>query len=274
MNILVIGAHPDDAEWYAGGSMICWTQQGHKVFAISVTNGQLGHHKLPPDKVAPLRKHEARESARRGGYQSMVMDFPDGELMPTIEVRKELVRLLRRLNADLVLTHRPWDYHPDHRACGTLVQDSVFLSTVPNFCPETPALRHSPICLNMMDMFHKPVPFTPHYAMDITAVMDQKWALLDAMESQVYEWLPWLDHQIESVPIGKAERNRWLIKRWDSIFRLPAFYYRKPFEPQIQAKQLPFVYVEFFEQNEYGRKPSRQEVEFLFSAIHLEHDII
>ncbi len=260
-----MGAHPDDAEWYAGGSMIMWTEKGHNVYAVSVTKGDMGHYEIKPKELEQIRQKEAEESAKRGGYTSIVMDFPDGSLMPTLEVRHEIVSLIRRLKADVVLTHRPCDYHPDHRACGVLVQDSAFLVTVPHFCPEVPALSQSPFCLYMMDMFQKPIPFHPNYAVDITSVIDKKWDLLDAMSSQMYEWLPWLDHQLEEVPQDKEARRQWLRERWDSLFRMPSFYFRSLFEKELETYDKSFEYVEFFEQCEYGRSPSRLEIDALFT---------
>lgn len=265
MNIVCIGAHPDDAEWYAGGSMVIWAEKGHKVYAVSVTKGDIGHHEIEPEKLEEIRRAEAEESAKRGGYTSIILNFPDGSLMPTLEARLEIVRLLRRLYADVVLTHRPCDYHPDHRACGVLVQDSAFLVTVPHFCPEVPSLQQSPFCLYMMDMFQKPTPFSPNYAVDITSVMDRKWDLLDAMSSQMYEWLPWLDHQLEEVPSDAIARRQWLRERWDGLFRMPSFYFRSLFEKELESYTKDFQYVEFFEQCEYGRAPSRIEVEELFT---------
>ncbi len=265
MNIVCIGAHPDDAEWYAGGSMILWAEKGHNVYAVSVTNGDIGHHEIEPVELARIRRAEAEESARRGGYNSIILNFSDGCLMPTLDARKEIVSLIRRLKADVVLTHRPFDYHPDHRACGVLVQDSAFLVTVPHFCPEIPALPQSPFCLYMMDMFQKPIPFTPNFAVDVSPIIEKKWQLLDAMSSQMYEWLPWLDRQLEQVPKDKESRKQWLKDRWDSLFRMPAFYFRSLFEKELESYNRAFEYVEFFEQCEYGRAPSRVEISELFT---------
>ncbi|HOK10553.1 MAG TPA: PIG-L family deacetylase [Candidatus Hydrogenedens sp.] len=272
MNIVCVGAHPDDAEWYAGGSMVYWVEKGHTVYAVSVTNGDIGHHIIEPEELAQIRRIEAQESAKRGGYKSIILDFPDGSLMPSLEARKTLVKLLRELKADVVLTHRPVDYHPDHRACGILIQDSAFLVTVPHFCPETPSLKQSPICLYMMDIFRKPLPFTPDFAVDITNIINKKWELLDAMTSQMYEWLPWLDGQIESVPNNPEERKKWLMERWDALFRMPSIYYRSLFENELNQYKESFEYVEFFEQCEYGRPPARTELESLFTLIRQGQD--
>ena len=135
MNIVCIGAHPDDAEWYAGGSMVLWSERGHKVYAVSVTKGDIGHHEIGSEELAEIRRAEAEEAAKRGGYESIILDFPDGSLMPTLDARKVIVSLLRKLNADVVLTHRPFDYHPDHRACGIFNSRFSVSCHCPSFLP-------------------------------------------------------------------------------------------------------------------------------------------
>ncbi len=265
MRILCFGAHPDDAEWYAGGSLVYWASRGHEVYAISLTNGNIGHYKLDKDTLAMVRKREAEESARRGGYNSIVLDYPDGELVPSVEVRKEVARLIRDLRADVVITHRSLDYHPDHRACGILIQDAVFLVTVPNFVPESTALSQSPICLYMMDMFRKPQAFSPDFAVDVSEYMERKWDLLDAMSSQMYEWLPYLDHQLAEVPGEVDKRREWLKLRWEGLFRLPAIVFGGAFQSELASYGGRFEFVEFFELSEYGRKPSKVELEALFT---------
>lgn len=274
MRILCFGAHPDDAEWYAGGSLVCWASKGHDVYAISLTNGNIGHHTIDKDTLTVIRRKEAEESARRGGYNSIVLDYPDGELVPSIELRKHIVEIIRRLKADVVITHRPVDYHPDHRACGIAIQDAVFLVTVPNFVPSEPALSQSPICLYMMDMFRKPQPFSPDFAVDISEYMEKKWDLLDAMSSQMYEWLPYLDHQLEEVPTETEKRKEWLKSRWESLFRLPAIVFGKSFQDEIANYSGKFEFVEFFELSEYGRKPSKAELQDLFTFWKLEDSFI
>ncbi len=125
-------------------------------------------------------------------------------------MRRHIIRLIRSWNADLVLTHRPNDYHPDHRATSQLVQDSAYIVLVPNICPDMPALRHNPVYLYLMDDFRKPNPFTPDIAVAVDDVWDKKLDALDAHASQFYEWLPWVDWTGEAVPEHPLERRRWL----------------------------------------------------------------
>ena len=210
MNIVCIGAHPDDPEWHAGGTMVKWARAGHRVLSVSLTNGDAGHNEQGGGALAKRRAAESQRSAELAGIEARVLDFHDGELLPTLEVRKEVTRIIRGVEADLVLTHRPCDYHPDHRYAATAVQDAAFMVTVPNFCPDTPALRANPAFMYMMDAIAKPAPFQADVAVDVDGVMDVKWAMLDAMPSQMYEWLPWLDGRIGEVPAEPAARLAWL----------------------------------------------------------------
>jgi len=230
MNIVCIGAHPDDAEVFAGGTCVKWARQGHRALLVSMTNGDVGHHEMAGGALARRRAAEARLSAERGGVMDLVLDYHDGELEPTLPMRKRVVEIIREFRADIVLTHRPNDYHPDHRYTSILVQDAAFMVTVPNFCPAAPALARNPLFLYLMDSFTKPAPFQPDIAVDVTGVMDVKWSMLDAMESQVYEWLPWLDGTLDKVPTvcqtttncaDRAGRREWLEKTWAPLFTEP-----------------------------------------------------
>ena len=90
-----------------------------------------------------------------------VLDIHDGELEPTLENRKKITRLIRDWKADIVIAHRPWDYHPDHRYVGVLVQDAAYMVAVPFFCPDTPPLKTNPLFLYSSDGFQKPYRFKP-----------------------------------------------------------------------------------------------------------------
>jgi LmbE family N-acetylglucosaminyl deacetylase len=116
-----------------------------------------------------------------------VLDIHDGELEPTLENRQKITRLIREWNADIVIAHRPWDYHPDHRYVGVLVQDAAFMVTVPFFCPDTPPLTKNPVFLYSSDRFQKPYPFKADIAVALDDVFEQKLKAVHELESQVYE---------------------------------------------------------------------------------------
>ncbi len=213
LNIIAFGAHPDDCDQRAGGIAAKYAALGHRVRFVSVTNGDAGHQTEGGGALAARRRAEAREAGRRIGVEYIVLDNHDGELVPSVDVRNQIIRQIRQWNADLVLAPRPNDYHPDHRYTGVLVQDAAYMVVVPNITPDTPALRKNPVFMYFQDGFQRPNPFTPDVAISIDDVIEKKLDMLDAHVSQFYEWLPWVAGDLETVPKGAAERKRWLGQR-------------------------------------------------------------
>ena len=208
MRIIVFGAHPDDCELKAGGVAAMWAQKGHQVKFVSTTNGDIGHAVMAGGQLAKRRTREVKEVAEVLGITSHVMDNHDGELMPTLENRKALVRLIRDWKADIVMGHRPNDYHPDHRYAGVLMQDAAFMVTVSNFAPDTPYLTQNPVFLYLSDGFQKPNPFSPNVVVGIDDVIEQKIDALWKFESQIESF--WATQNFETVipvPTDPAQRG-------------------------------------------------------------------
>ena len=168
VNVVVIGAHPDDCDIDAGGTAILFAKAGHNVLFVSVTNGDAGHHEKGGGALAKIRRAEAQEAGKRFGVKYVVLDNHDGELMPTLDIRLNIIRLIRQWNADVVIGPRPNDYHPDHRNTAILLQDAAYMVIVPNVAPDTPPLKKNPVFLFTQDGFQKPYPFQPDIAIDIT----------------------------------------------------------------------------------------------------------
>src|SRR4029077_18651253 len=156
IRVIAFGAHPDDCDIRASGTAALFAAAGHAVKFVSVTNGDVGHQTLHGTALAERRLGEAKESARRLGIEYEVLNNHDGELLPTLEVRKQIIRQIRLWNADVVLAPRPNDYHPDHRYTGVLVQDAAYMVVVPHMVPEAPALRKNPVFLYYEDNFQRP----------------------------------------------------------------------------------------------------------------------
>jgi len=213
LRLLILGAHPDDAEYHAAGLASIYRELGHAVKMVSVTNGRAGHHEKPDDEVAAIRRREAAASAGVIGATSDVWDYPDGELQPTLDVRRRIIGTIRGFAPDLILTHRTNDYHPDHRAVGQAVQDASFLVTVPKIVPEVPVLRSDPVVGYMPDLFMRPYRLVADVVVDVTDRVDMIVAMLACHRSQVFEWLPYLEGTLDEVPTGEAERLAWL-RRW------------------------------------------------------------
>ncbi|MCC5936368.1 MAG: PIG-L family deacetylase [Lunatimonas sp.] len=265
LKIIMIGAHPDDCEIKGGGTAALFIEMGHQVKFVSVTNGDAGHMEMGGGMLAKRRKAETEEVARRLGVAYDVLDNHDGELLATLPVRLDIIRLIREWEADVVISHRPNDYHPDHRYTAILVQDAAYMVGVPNVAPDVEPLRKNPVFLYFQDNFQKPNPFTPDIAVDISSVIDKKIDAMDAHVSQFYEWLPWIGGYADEVPSGSAERKAWLReKRWGSVSTalIPALekWYGK-------AKASQATYVEAFEVCEYGSRPSEEDIKRLFPML-------
>lgn len=246
LRILVFGAHPDDCEYTCGGSAAIWTRAGHKVKFVSVTDGRSGHHQVPPEELVAIRIREAAAGAEVLGAESEVLDFPDGALEPGLDVRREIIRIEREFQPDVVMTHRPNDYHPDHRYTSQVVQDAAFMVTVPHVCPEFPALRRNPAIFYLQDEFQKPSPFCPDAIVIIDGVLTKKVDALACHHSQVFEWLPWIDGR-KTVPEDPIERRKWLTEWVAARGRRLCRRFSQQIEPGKSADV-----IEIFEACEYG----------------------
>ncbi|TDQ16566.1 LmbE family N-acetylglucosaminyl deacetylase [Algoriphagus boseongensis] len=267
LKILMIGAHPDDCDIKSGGTAALFVQMGHEVKFLTVTNGDAGHMEMGGGMLAKRRYEETQEVARRLGVTYDVLDNHDGELLPTLEIRLDVIRKIREWGADVVISHRPNDYHPDHRYTGVLVQDAAFMVGVPNIAADTPPLRKNPVFLYYQDNFQKPNPFSPDIAIDISSVIDKKIYGMDAHVSQFYEWLPWVSNDPDEIPEGKEERIAWL-KSKRAFAPNPTV--RKGLEKWYgQEKAAQVQYAEAFEICEYGTQPSKEEILRLFPMLRM-----
>jgi len=265
LRIVVIGAHPDDCDLDAGGTAALFAAMGHAVKFVSVTNGDAGHQLQGGGILAKRRFAEAQEAGKRLGVAYDVLDNHDGELVPSLQVRLQVIRKIREWSADVVIAPRPNDYHPDHRYTGVLVQDAAFMVGVPNVASDTPPLKKNPVFLYSQDNFKRPNPFRPDIVVDITSVYDQKVNALDAHQSQEYEWLPWIGHYSEEVPASAADRKKWLAKHI-AVTITPEV--RAALEAGYGKEKATLVqHAESFEICEYGTQPSVEEIRRLFPMV-------
>ena len=265
INVVVIGAHPDDPDGDAGGTAIKFAREGHRVLFVSLTNGDAGHHEKGGGALARIRRNEATEAGKRFGVKYIVLDNHDGELMPTLENRLEVIRLIRQWNADIVISHRPNDYHPDHRNAAILVQDAAYLVIVPNIASDVPPLKKNPVFLYARDRFQKPYPFEPDIAIDISDVYEQKIYGMAAHESQFFEWLPWTAGKMAEVPEDEDLRLKWL-----AGLRKPQISdrVRKSLIKWYGTEKAARVKVaEAFEICEFGSQPTEERIRQLFPML-------
>ncbi len=270
LRIIVFGAHPDDAELKAGGTAAKWAQLGHAVKMVSVTNGDIGHWREAGGPLAKRRLAEVQRADKILGVTCEVLDIPDGELEPNLENRKKITRLIREWKADIVIAHRPWDYHPDHRYVGVLVQDAAFMVQVPHFCPDTPALKVNPLFLYSSDNFQKPYRFKPDIVVAIDDVIETKFDALHELESQLYEGgALGSEEQFRLVPPASdvAARKQWFREKhpWARRDADVANKYREELLQYYGAEKGKQVkYAEAFEICEYGRRVNEAQIRTLF----------
>lgn len=268
LRIIVFGAHPDDAQYKAGGTAAKWAAAGHAVKLVSVTNGDIGHWQMAGGPLARRRLAEVKKADALIGATTEVLDIHDGELMPTLENRQKIIRLIREWQADIVIAHRPWDYHPDHRYTGILIQDAAYMVTVPFVCPDVPPLTKNPLFLYSSDRFQKPYPFKADIVVAVDDVFDQKLTALHEMPSQHYEGgANGSQEHLDSVPPASDEAGRkaWLRARWERRQSGEATRFRDVLIQYYgEEKGRAVKFAEAFEICEYGRQPSKEEIRKLF----------
>lgn len=251
--LLILGAHPDDAEFHAGGLAANYRDAGHEVRMISVTDGAAGHHERTPEELRVMRMAEAAAAGKLIGAAYETWDFPDGHLMPTLELRHRIIAEIRRFRPDLVLTHRTSDYHPDHRAVGQAVQDASFLVTVPLVVPEVPALRRDPVVAYMCDLFTRPARFRADVVLDTTSRVDLIVRMLACHRSQVFEWLPYNQQVEDQLPAAEDARLVWLRDWFTRIVVLRAERFRRELVAAYGAQRGDLIQCcEAYEISEYA----------------------
>ena len=266
LRIIAFGAHPDDNELRLAGTAAKWAALGHQVKFVAMTNGDIGHWREAGGPLARRRTAEVEQVAKILGITTQVLDIHDGELEPTLENRRTITRLIREWRADIVLGHRPNDYHPDHRAVGQLVQDASYMVTVPFFCPDTPHLERNPIFLSYQDNFTRPNPMQADIVVAIDDVIEKKLAAVEAMPSQFYEGGANGGPQlVPADEAGKAKRKNEVLDGFKRRFSSAAQRFRAKLRELYGNERGDAVqYAEAFEISEYGRRPNAEEIRRLF----------
>jgi LmbE family N-acetylglucosaminyl deacetylase len=260
--LLVVFAHPDDAEINLGGLAAKYVASGGTVRFLSLTNGATGHHEMGGRTLATRRRQEANEAAEVLGVEYDIWDEHTGELRPSLHLRKRLIEEIRTFDPDLVITHSTDDYHPDHRATGELIRDASYIVTVPNMCPLTPPLESPPVIATASTQLDTDIDFQRDVVVAIDDVVEQKFEALHCHTSQVYEWLPYTENNLDAIPESPEARREWLRDEWAPKFR------RESEEDELLAKYYPdrhdeISFTEAFAISPYGRTP--EEVDKLFA---------
>ncbi|HEX2395190.1 MAG TPA: PIG-L family deacetylase [Bacteroidales bacterium] len=262
LHIIVIGAHPDDPDEVAG-TAYKWAQLGHDVLMVSLTNGDAGHQSMKADELARTRREEARRAGEVIGVKYITLDNHDGQLMPTYENRLQVIKLIREQKADLVIYPRPYDYHPDHRYTGILVNDAAYMVTVPTILPEVPFLEKNPVFLYTWDVFTHPEPFKTDVVVAIDDVLEKKIDMYHQHTSQMYEWLPFNRGVLDQVPKTESERRKWLADQWYSNVNAELFR-GKLIELYGNETGSKVKYCEAFQDSEYGTRLTKENIYYYF----------
>ena len=269
--LMVIGAHPDDADILCGGTAVKLIGRGFKVKFVSVTDGRMGHHRLSPDETARTRRAETQEAAKRFGLDGYdIYGYPDCGLYPTDDARNHVAEKIREYEPDFIFTHRTCDYHADHRATGQLVMDAGYLLGVPHWCEGVKAQRLRPVILYMTDPFTYPREIRPDVMFDVSDCLDKWCDGLDAQVSQFYDWLAW-DKGVEAevTALGGrsdiAARNAYLRKYWAARKQRDAKRFAAAWCEEHPSRPIP-EFMEVYEVSEYGRAPTEADLRALTGA--------
>ncbi len=262
LNIIIIGAHPDDPDKVAG-TAYKWSQMGHNVLMVSLTNGDAGHQSIKAKELAKIRREEARKAGEVIGVKYITLNNHDGQLMPIYKNRLQVIKLIREHKADLVIFPRPYDYHPDHRYTGVLVLDAAYMVTVPTILPEVPHLEKNPMFLFMSDGFIHPEPFKADIVVAIDDIIEKKIDMYHQHTSQMYEWLPYNRGDLSEVPATDSERRKWLGETRMSNSNAEA-YRSKLIEQYGSEEGSKVKFCEAFQDSGYGVRLSSENLYHYF----------
>jgi len=191
MQVLAFGAHPDDLEILCAGTLAKFARRGDSVTLAVATNGEVGSPTLPKSEIAEIRHQEAKAAADVIGAKLVWMGFPDEFLFSTPESRLAFLDVIRQVRPDVVFTHAPTDYHPDHRATGQMVWDIRVMTTVPNIETEHPPCEKIPEIFYMDTVAG--IDFEPEQYVDISETFHLKREMLACHKSQAI----WLEKQYQ-----------------------------------------------------------------------------
>ena len=265
LRVIAFGAHPDDAELKASGVAALWAAAGAKVKFVAMTNGDIGHFSQAGGPLAKRRTAEVTECHRILGIETEVVDIHDGELVPTLENRKIMSRLIREWDADIVMGHRPYDYHPDHRYVGVLMNDTAVAVAAPFFVPDTPATRGNPVYMYYSDNFKDPIAFDPTIVVSIDDVAEKKWKCIAAMPSQFADKDSWQGRYLPGVPQDDKGRAAFILDTMKKRNEAVANQYRERLVALYgEERGRKVKYAEAFQLNQYGRQATADELKAMF----------
>jgi LmbE family N-acetylglucosaminyl deacetylase len=196
--VMAIYAHPDDPEFFSGGTLIKWGLEGKELVYVLATSGDKGTDdpEMTGPRLIEIREAEQRAAAHCAGASTVIfLRYPDGELEPTLKLRRDLTRLIRQQTPDIVVTNDPttrWTWsdsinHPDHRAIGNAVLDAVYPSARDRFT-FVELWRDEGLEPHKVRHVYLSGTLQPNAKVDITDVLDRKLAAIAEHRSQVKDF--------------------------------------------------------------------------------------
>jgi LmbE family N-acetylglucosaminyl deacetylase len=267
--VMVIGAHPDDADIVCGCTAAKLVAKGARVKFVAVCNGNIGHHIYSREKTAAVRRQETLNAAKVFGLDSYdIYGYGDARVPNDFEARELVARKIQEFEPDIIITHRDCDYHVDHRTVGTLVKDCGYMLGCPHWIEGSKPLRRRPLILLMRDNFTVPRVMRPDILVDADPYIGKWCDALDCQVSQFYEWLAWdkgVENEVKAIgdrKVNIAGRNAYLIKYWGVRKSYDANRFASAWREQYPGCAVPKM-VEAYEISEYGRPPIKEDFDLL-----------
>jgi N-acetylglucosamine malate deacetylase 1 len=268
IRLMVVAAHPDEADMYAGGTAALFAEMGAAVKFLSLTSGDAGHYEIGGIQLARRRWQEAQQAAACLGIEQYeVLNEHDGELYPTKEVRNQVIERVRGWEPDIVIGFHPdgWG-HPDNRNAGKALADAMSFIGVPNVMPNIPAVKKPILCLWMWD--YSTMGIHEHdIALDVTPTIEKKLLACDAHATQFYEFAPWGRGMINEVPQGWEGKRAFILKYWSEFMYTQASQRQGLVRWYGSSTAASIGFAETFQIAPYGSHPAEKELRRLFPML-------
>lgn len=230
MNILGIGAHPDDLELFAGGTLAKCSERGDNVVMACVSRGDKSGDGNA-EEIVMARERERKEAAEVIGAESVCLGFFDSEIFNDDKLRKEIIELIRRKKPDVIITHFPEDYHADHRAAGEAASDAAYIGSSKGYRTKTKHAATIP-SVYYMDALAG-MNFIPEEYVDTTGCFEMKMKMLKKHKSQFKQL-----EERGSIDLLSLAEDTAKIRGWQSGVKYAEGFRPAPWWPNKKTERL------------------------------------
>lgn len=262
--VLFIGSKPGEIEWNAAGFAALCREGNATVHFVSVTDGSKSHYERKyiqdPDALARKRYHEAKTSSEKIDAVYELMGLPEGEVFVNLANTEEMIRFIRNTGIesrgpDLVVTSRLGFGDRDQRYCSQLVHDAFSMLRIASMCADTPYLERLPILAYWRDDYVQGGSFRPDVRIDVTPVIDSKCEMIASYESVVFEWMPWINDMLETIPEDEEGRVAFVRRLLEKEQE------RRSGESDLNADNAePRRFLEWYQISEYGARAEADDL--------------